>query len=55
VTVNAARALGLSKVGQIKTGFAADLAVWDLTDPAELTYRIGGVPCHMRIFQGNSC
>jgi imidazolonepropionase len=55
VTVNAARALGLSDLGRIEEGHAADLAVWDVTDPAELTYRIGGVPNHMRIFGGIPC
>lgn len=55
VTVNAARALGDKTSGQIATGYAADLAVWDLKDPAELTYRIGGAPLHARFFEGTQC
>lgn len=52
VTVNAARALGLSDRGRIAPGQRADLAVWDITDPAELAYRIGFNPLHARIFGG---
>lgn len=55
VTVNAARALGETSIGRIEPGCAADLAVWDLTDPAELTYRIGGAANVMRIFGGTPC
>jgi imidazolonepropionase len=55
VTVNAARALGLPDVGQLSAGQAADLAIWDVTDPAELTYRIGDAPLHKRIFGGVEC
>lgn len=55
VTTNAARALGEAKIGRIETGCVADLAVWDVTDPAELTYRIGGAPAFMRIFGGKTC
>ncbi len=55
VTVNAARALGETSIGRIEPGCAADLAVWDLTDPAELTYRIGGAANAMRIFGGTPC
>jgi imidazolonepropionase len=54
-TVNAARALGLPDVGQLSAGQAADLAIWDVTDPAELTYRIGDAPLHKRIFGGVEC
>lgn len=42
VTQHAAQALGMShQRGQINPGMAADLAVWDLSHPAELTYRLG--------------
>jgi imidazolonepropionase len=54
-TVNAARALGLSDVGRLAAGQVADLAIWDVTDPAELTYRIGDAPLHKRIFGGVEC
>ena len=51
-TRNAARALGLSDAGLIAPGCRADLAVWDVSHPAELTYRIGLNPLHTRIFAG---
>ena len=52
VTVHAARALGLSDRGRIAPGLRADLAVWDVAQPAELAYRIGFNPLHQRIFGG---
>ena len=52
VTANAARALGLDDCGVIAPGKRADLAIWDVTDPAELSYRIGFNPIHARIFGG---
>jgi imidazolonepropionase len=42
VTVHAARALGLSDRGTLETGQRADLAVWNVNQPAELCYWIGG-------------
>lgn len=53
-TQNAARALGLADVGMIKAGMRAELAVWDIKHPAELSYRIGFNPLHTRIFGGTS-
>lgn len=50
VTRNAARALGLTDRGQIREGFVADLAVWDVETPGELSYRIGFNPLHERLF-----
>jgi len=55
VTVNAARALGLSDRGRLAPGLRADLAVWDITEPAELTYRMGDAPLHARHFGGQPC
>ena len=52
VTRNAARALGLDDCGTIAPGLRADLAVWDVAHPAELSYRIGFNPLHARIFAG---
>ncbi len=52
VTCHAARALGLSDAGRIAPGMRADLAVWDVAEPAELAYRIGFNPLHRRIFGG---
>ena len=51
-TAHAARALGLSDRGRIAAGLRADLAVWDATHPAELSYRIGATPLHSRIIGG---
>ena len=44
-TVNAARALGLDDRGSIEPGKLADLAVWDVQSPAELSYALGHNPC----------
>jgi imidazolonepropionase len=52
VTLNAARALGLADRGAIAPGARADLAIWDVKHPAELSYRIGFNPLHARIFGG---
>ncbi|MFV0301783.1 MAG: imidazolonepropionase [Paracoccus sp. (in: a-proteobacteria)] len=52
VTTHAARALGLTDRGTIAVGQRADLAIWDIADPAELSYRIGFNPLHARIFGG---
>lgn len=54
VTREAARALGLSDCGVIQPGLRADLAVWNVTHPAELAYRIGFNPLHQRIVGGVS-
>lgn len=42
VTAHAARALGLPDRGTLAVGQRADLAVWNVSDPAELCYWIGG-------------
>lgn len=52
VTRHAARALGLDDRGTIAAGLRADLAIWNVQHPAELTYRIGFNPLHARIFGG---
>lgn len=52
VTRNAARALGLDDAGVIAPGMRADLAIWDVADPAELAYRIGFNPLYARVFGG---
>ncbi|MEJ8475974.1 imidazolonepropionase [Roseibium algae] len=50
VTREAAKALGLKDCGVLRAGFKADLAIWDVEHPAELSYRIGFNPLHERIF-----
>ncbi|WP_425038677.1 imidazolonepropionase [Primorskyibacter sp. S187A] len=52
VTTHAAMALGLSDRGRIAPDMRADLCVWDVSHPAELSYRIGFNPLHQRIFKG---
>ena len=54
-TEHAARALGLADTGRLAAGLRADLAVWDVEDPAELAYRIGFNPLHQRYFAGQPC
>ncbi len=52
VTINAAKALGLAdKLGSLEVGKRADIVVWDVTQPAMLSYRIGPNPCR-RVMQG---
>lgn len=48
-TRHAARALGLTDIGTIEPGKRAELAVWDVAHPAELSYRMGFNPLAMRI------
>lgn len=52
VTVNAARALGIMDTGLIAPYHRADLAVWDIEHPAELSYRMGFNPLYHRIYGG---
>ena len=52
VTRNAARALGVSDSGMLRPGLRADLALWDVAHPAELSYRIGFNPLYRRIYGG---
>lgn len=50
VTAHAARALGLRDLGTIAAGQRADLAIWDVAHPAELSYRMGFNPLYRRVF-----
>ncbi len=52
-TVNAAKALGMQdRWGTLEVGKEADFAVWDIDEPAELAYRMGGNPCRMTVKGG---
>jgi imidazolonepropionase len=44
-TRNAARALGLADRGTLTVGQRADVALWNIDEPAELAYRIGAQAC----------
>ena len=44
-TRNAARALGLADRGTLTVGRRADVALWNIDEPAELAYRIGAQAC----------
>ena len=41
----AARALGLADRGRLRVGMRADVAVYDIEEPAELAWRFGANPC----------
>ncbi len=52
VTRHAAKALGLSDVGTIEVGKQADLALWDIAHPDELSYHAERNPCRAVIRRG---
>lgn len=52
VTRNAAKALGFDDTGTLSPGMRADIAIWNVEEPAELSYRIGFNPLRTRIFGG---
>jgi imidazolonepropionase len=51
-TAHAAGALGLKDCGTLEVGKRADLAVWNVAHPAELSYRIGFNSLDVRLFGG---
>ena len=53
VTRNAATALGLDDRGILKKGLKADMVLWDIEHPAELSYQIGGDQTLMVIKDGD--
>lgn len=53
VTCHGAKALGLaSSKGQLKVGYDADIALWDINQPAELCYQYGVNPLNGLIQNG---
>ena len=52
VTRNAAKALGLHDRGVLAAGKRADFVLWDIKNPAELAYAMGGNPCRQTIVRG---
>ncbi len=55
VTCNAAKALGLDKVGALKVGYRADFCLWDIKHPAELSYTFGINPLTRMWIRGQTC
>jgi imidazolonepropionase len=52
VSCHAAKALGLPQKGQLAIGLDADLALWQITQPAELSYQFGVNPLIKLYHQG---
>lgn len=53
ITRNSARALGLqNRIGTLEMGKDADFVVWDISEPAELAYRIGSNPLKHLVRKG---
>jgi imidazolonepropionase len=53
VTCNAAKALGLADTkGKLQVGFDADIALWNISQPAELCYQFGVNPLSVLIQNG---
>ncbi len=55
VTKNAAKALGLDKVGELKVGYQANFCLWDIEHPAELSYTFGINPLARMWIRGQTC
>ncbi|MCC7036099.1 MAG: imidazolonepropionase [Alphaproteobacteria bacterium] len=54
LTRNAAKALGYDKIcGTLETGKAADMALWDIAHPRDLSYAVGHRPCHGIMIAGD--
>lgn len=51
-TLHAAKALGFSQKGKIEVGCDADLVLWDITRPADLSYLIGLNPIVSTMING---
>ncbi len=51
-TRNSAKALGMSNKGQISVGMDADLLIWDIERPADLSYLVGLNPLQQVMING---
>lgn len=54
VTRHAARALGLADRGVLAPGLRADFVLWDVRNPAELSYALGLNPCRGTFVEGQA-
>jgi imidazolonepropionase len=54
VTRHAASALGLSDRGVLAAGKRADFVLWNLQNPAQLSYGLGANPCIKTVFMGGA-
>lgn len=54
VTRHAAQALGLPDRGVLAPGRRADFVLWDVRQPAQLSYALGANPCIQTIFNGEA-
>lgn len=56
VTCHAAKALGYGDSrGQVSVGFDADLSIWNIDHPADLSYQVGVPRLYARIVDGAIC
>lgn len=55
MTAHGARALGRPDLGRIEIGAVADLCVWNIQHPAELSYAIQAGRLRQRVFAGALC
>ena len=54
VTCNAAKALGLSEeIGQLQVAMQADMLLWDIESPAQLSYQFGMQELVQKVFAGS--
>lgn len=53
ITLNAAKALGCAdRLGSLEVGKQADFLIWQINEPAELVYWLGGVLPHQTVING---